>query len=114
VSELTVRDLRELYLLREVDRIRVKGKSQPVGVFEVLDHFGEGTPARDPSALEAFRSGLDEYRSRNWRQAQGAFEETLRRNPHDGLSRLYIERSAYFAAHPPPEDWDGVWVMKEK
>jgi len=114
VSELTVRDLREPHLLREVDRIRVKGKTRPVAVHEVLDHFGEGTPARDPAALESFRAGLEEYRSCNWQRARNAFAETLRLNPHDGLSRLYIERSSYFAANPPLEDWDGVWVMKEK
>jgi adenylate cyclase len=114
VSEFTVRDLREPHSLREVDRIRVKGKSQPVAVYEVLDHFGDGTPARDVSALDSFRAGLSEYRARSWRRAREAFEQTLRRNPHDGLSRLYIARCGYFAENPPAEDWDGVWVMKEK
>jgi adenylate cyclase len=114
ISESTVRELQGRYTLREVDKIRVKGKSRPVGVYEVLDHFGEKSLARDPELLERFCAGQERYRKGDWHAAHSVFEAILSRNPRDGVSRLYRERCLYFLEHPPASDWDGVWVMKDK
>jgi len=35
-------------------------------------------------------------------------------NPADKAARLYVERCGYLAAHPPGDDWNGVWVMESK
>jgi adenylate cyclase len=113
VSELTVRDLQRRYRLREVDRMQVKGKSLPVGVFEVLDHLDELEP-RLGDLLDAYGRALELYRKRTWREARDAFEAALALRPHDGPSRMYAQRCTYFLEHPPAPDWDGVWVMKDK
>jgi adenylate cyclase len=113
VSELTVRELRGRYRLREVDRMRVKGKSQPVGVFEVLDHLDGQVPALD-DVLAAYATSLEAYRRGAWREARESFEGVLRLRPDDGPSRMYAERCRHFLEHPPAPDWDGVWVMKDK
>ncbi|HSB61187.1 MAG TPA: adenylate/guanylate cyclase domain-containing protein, partial [Vicinamibacteria bacterium] len=114
VSEMTVREVKGSYTLREVDKIRVKGKLRPVGVFEVLDHFEEGGPERDPRLLRRFDEGVALYRRGEWTKARSAFEEALGHHPADPVARLYRERCGYFLEHPPPSDWDGVWVMKDK
>ncbi|MCM2257888.1 MAG: GAF domain-containing protein [Vicinamibacteria bacterium] len=114
ISEFTRAELRQTYLLREVDRMRVKGKSQPVGVYEVLDHL---PPERQPNVralLDVYGMGLDLYRRRDWGGAQAAFEEALDVAAGDGPSKLYLERCSWFLEHPPADDWDGVWTMKEK
>jgi adenylate cyclase len=111
VSEFTVRALRGRYSLREVDVIRVKGKSRPVGVFEVLDYL---ELPELPALLEAYAAGLSAYRDRDWRRARARFGEALGLRPQDGPARLYRERCDYFLEHPPGGDWDGVWVMKDK
>jgi adenylate cyclase len=111
VSELTVRQLRGDYRLREVDRIQVKGKSRPVAVYEVMDHLAG--PGLDEMAA-GFAQGVERYRSRDFAGARQSFERALRAVPADGPSRLYLERCDYFQVHPPPSDWEGVWVMKEK
>ena len=114
ISDSTALALKGAYLMRDVDKIRVKGKSQPVGVFELLDHMEPGEGARDPVVVKTFDAGLQCYRMRQWALAAAAFDEVLRLHEGDGLSTLYRDRCDYFTAHPPPDDWDGVWVMKEK
>lgn len=114
ISEFTVKELTGPYLLRQVDRIRVKGKNEPVGVYEVLDHLSEQDFPNITEVLQRFNSGLDLYRQKMWKQAQDIFQEALLLNPHDGVSKEYHKRCQYFQEHPPSDDWDGVWTMKDK
>ncbi len=114
VSELTVRALKNNYALREVDRIRVKGKYEPVAVFEVMDHYdAESFPNMNEVAY-LYESGLEHYKKRDFKTAEGIFEQALLLNGKDELSRHYRDRCRYFVEHPPAADWDGVWVMKDK
>ena len=114
ISEFTVRALKGSYRLREVDKIRVKGKNEPVGVFEVLDHLDPAEHPHLDEGLEIFRRGLSAYKKYDWRAAHKIFQQALKTNPRDGVSRLYAERCDYFLSHPPDASWDGVWVMKSK
>ncbi len=114
ISELTVDVLEREHLLREVDRIQVKGKAQPVAIFEVLDyHDAESFPGLE-QVLELWQRGLDAYHDKDWQGALEAFLGALEVNPDDAPSRMYAERCRAFQDTPPPEDWDGVWVMKTK
>jgi adenylate cyclase len=114
VSEYTYHKLRGTYRAREVDRLVVKGKTQPVGVYEILDYHTDETFPHLMDALNQFKFGLEEYRARRFEKAVGAFTEVLKLHGKDKPARLYIERSQHFIATPPPDDWDGVWVMHEK
>jgi adenylate cyclase len=114
ISENTFRKLRGTYRTREVDRVVVKGKREPAAVFEILDyHNDESFPNLRP-CLECYRDGLEEYRRRNWDKAQAAFTEASAHNPGDKLCSLYLARIAHMREQPPADDWDGVWVMKNK
>ena len=114
ISEFTVRHLKKAYRLREVDKIRVKGKKDPVGVFEVLDHLTDAEFPNPDATLELFNQGLRAYRRRDWSAAEQHFSRTWQQNSHDNVAKLYSERCAYFMSTPPPDDWDGVWDMKDK
>jgi len=114
VSENTVKRLKGTYRIREVDRVQVKGKTQSVGVFEVLDYHTEESYPNLPEAVNQFRDGLALYRKREWERAIARFEEALRLNPNENLCGMYIDRCAHFQEAPPGEDWDGGWVMKTK
>jgi adenylate cyclase len=114
VSDYTYKKLKGTYRSREVDRIVVKGKTQPVGVYEVLDYHTEETFPHLMEALNQFKFGLAEYRAKRFEKAIGAFTEVLKLHPKDKPAHLYVERSQHFIAAPPPDDWDGVWVMHEK
>ncbi len=113
-SEFTVRRLRGTYRLRELDRIVVKGKSQPVGIYELLDYHSEESFPNMSDALGLFRDALAKYRRRDFAGAGRLFGEALAAHPGDRAAQVYIERCAALAGSPPPDDWDGVWTMASK
>ncbi|MBL4719800.1 MAG: adenylate/guanylate cyclase domain-containing protein [Alphaproteobacteria bacterium] len=97
--------------IRELDIIRVKGENRPVPIFEALDHFDDDSFPNMDAAIEAFEKGLSLYRNRNWKEAMNAFSTALTLSAGDSPSRLYLERCLRYMATPPPENWDGIWVM---
>jgi adenylate cyclase len=113
VSEFTYRQLRGTYRVRELDLVIVKGKTKPVAIFEVMDYH---TPESYPNLIDAlghFRDGLAKYRAGNFAQAGELFARVAEINPADKAAKVYVERCAHLAEHPPA-DWHGVWVMEEK
>jgi len=64
--------------------------------------------------LKYYNIGLAAYKQRKWDDAIRSFEMALKLCPEDGPSGLYLERSKAFKETPPPEDWDGVYIMTEK
>jgi len=65
-------------------------------------------------AVEIYLKGLEEYRAKRWDAAIALFKQTLEVDPDDGPSQTYIDRCEDFKVLPPPENWDGVFVMKTK
>lgn len=114
ISEFTLRALRATYRTREVDRVVVKGKSEAVALYEVLDHHDESTFPHMIDALAAYRDGLALYRQQRWSDAVASFERARSLHPADQLPGVYVERCRHFVEHPPSSDWDGVWRMTEK
>ncbi|MDU0460855.1 MAG: adenylate/guanylate cyclase domain-containing protein [Geobacteraceae bacterium] len=93
------------FTFREVDRVRVKGKVQPIVMYELM--------IGDLDLLPSFEDALGKYRSRDFSGARAIFEElSVTRN--DGPSRLYLGRCDEYLASPPPDDWDGVYIAKGK
>ena len=114
ISEFTQNKLKGIYALRELDRIVVKGKTEPVSIFEVLDfHDDETFPAR-MDVVGHFTEGLAHYRNTKFDDAIKSFKSALDANSEDVPSKLYIERCELFKVSPPPKDWSGEWVMTEK
>ena len=114
ISENTVRRLKGTYRIREVDRVQVKGKTQSVEVYEVLDYYTEETYPNLMEVVNHFRDGLALYRRREWDRAIARFDEALRLNPNEKLCGMYVERCVCFREEPPGDDWDGGWIMKTK
>jgi adenylate cyclase len=114
ISENTFRKLRGTYRTREVDRVIVKGKTDPASVFEILDYHTDETFPNLRECLECFREGLASYRRQQWDRAEAAFLEALEHSPGDELTRIYLQRVAQMRAHPPGDEWNGVWVMQTK
>ena len=114
VSESTVSRLRGTYRTRDVDLVVVKGKSKPVRVLEVLDYHDETTFPNLLDVVQYFNEGVQHYRRAGWHAAAQRFKRCLQLNPGDALSQTFIERCQIMQANPPPRDWNGTWVMKEK
>jgi adenylate cyclase len=114
ISESTFKKLKGTYRSREVDLVVVKGKTQPVAVYELLDYHTDESFPNAMKVLNWFGEGVKCYRKAKWDDAIHAFTEALELNPGDFASRMYIERCEHLKQTPAPEGWDGVWVMKSK
>jgi adenylate cyclase len=92
----------------------VKGKTEPVSVYEVLDHHTDETFPNIMDVVSYFNEGMQHYRAARFEKAIGQFSRALGCNPNDKLSALYIERCRHLSRHPPGDSWNGVWIMTHK
>lgn len=113
IGEGTYEAVKQEMLCRELDLIRVKGKNQPVRLFELMALRAKANQTQDLLAT-AFASGLEAYRSRRFEEAEKLFRTCLDLEPQDGPSQVFIERCRLLRNDPPPEGWDGVFTMKTK
>jgi len=95
------------FTFRELDLVRVKGKTEPVAIFEPV---GLSTELDDGSRreLESYREALAAYRRQEWDVAQGILESLCRESERK-LYRIYLDRIASYRLDPAPPDWDGVF-----
>ncbi|HOU77742.1 MAG TPA: adenylate/guanylate cyclase domain-containing protein, partial [Syntrophales bacterium] len=114
ISENTYKRLRGTYRIRQVDSVVVKGKTEPVGVFEVLDYHSAESFPNLMESVNHFQEGLQSYRRQQWEGAITSFRKALGKNPADEICRMYIDRCELLKKNPPQEGWDGVWIMDSK
>jgi adenylate cyclase len=112
ISEATYRQVADHFVCRDLDNIRVKGKLQPVGIYEVLGPV-EDQPKYD-LLLQGFTDAMSAYRSQRWQEAAGKFGVLLSSYPDDGPTQIFLQRALDFMEKAPDPDWDGVYVMKTK
>ena len=119
VNESTYSEVqKDGFLFRELDIIRVKGKLQPVKIYELVGKTGELEKQPDYAELQerlrCFTAARVLYSKRQWEQAQQAFQAILERFPGDGPSRMYWKRCQEYLFDEPPAGWDGVFTMTHK
>jgi len=112
ISEATYRQVAHQFVCRDLDRIRVKGKLQPVGIYEVLD-VAENSSSY-AALLQGFNDAMSAYRGQEWQEAAGKFGVLLTSYPDDGPIQIFLQRALDFMEKAPDQDWDGVYVMKTK
>lgn len=64
--------------------------------------------------LSFFSEGRKCYKLMDFGKAKEYFAKALRIDPDDGPSKVYLARCKHYIESPPPEDWDGVFVMTTK
>jgi adenylate cyclase len=111
-SEFTVAQVPD-FVFRELDRVRVKGKDEPVGIYEPVCPAGQEGEAL-AGELRRYAEAVAQYRDQQWDVAQAQFLDLQKRHPERYLYRMYAERVDYFRENPPGEDWDGVFTFKTK
>ena len=113
ISDFTFKKLKGTYRIRYIDDVVVKGKTEPVGVHEVLDYHTEKTFPNLMDVVNHFNEGRKKYISGDFDKAVTSFKECLKINSEDKLSETYINRCNQLISEKP-KNWDGVWVMKSK
>jgi adenylate cyclase len=112
VGEVTAQAVPE-FVYREVDRVRVKGKVQPVAIFEPLGLVGE-VSAGVLDELKLFNQALRMYRKQDWDAAELQLLSLRNMSPQTKLYQVYADRVAYFRKVAPGENWDGAFDFKTK
>ena len=113
ISDYTYHKLKGTYQIRYIDDVVVKGKTEPVGVREVLDYHNDMSFPNLMDTVNHFNEGRELYKKGSWDKAIKSFKECLRANPKDKLSDTYIDRCSIMKKENPKQ-WDGVWMMTSK
>jgi len=112
ISEYTYEKTKHLFFCRELDQVRVKGKTQPVKIYELIGR--DGVPDNVREAIDFFHQGLSCYRRQDWNRAKEFFQKTLSVNPKDKTASIYLDRCQACSMAGLPSDWDGVFVCEAK
>jgi adenylate cyclase len=112
VSESTYLAAKEHFVFREIDRIKVKGKTHPVTIYELLD-WGRNESLYTERIVR-FSEAITAYRRQQWDEAIELFKKIATKFPEDGPAETFIARSQELMEAPPEPDWDGVYTMKTK
>lgn len=113
LSEYTHALAKDEIEVREVDLITVKGKNEPVRIFELLSMKGELNDKKK-KIKHAFEKGLKFYRQQRWQQAKESFRQVLNIDEKDGPARVFLERCDQLQKEELPQDWDGVFKLQTK
>jgi len=100
------------FVLRELDRVRVKGKDKPVGIYEPLGRIGQVT-AETIEDVQRWNEALQAYRAQDWDRAEKLLSNLAHNRPHY-LYDLYATRIVRYRENPPGADWDGVTTFETK
>lgn len=113
-SKSTYKATKDKFLYRELDRIRVVGKTIPITIYEPMASKNSSIPDDIKNLTNTFHNGLTTYRNQDWHKAYEHFESLCEAYPNDNPAQIYKERCLFFVDNPPASNWDGVFIRKEK
>jgi adenylate cyclase len=114
ISETTYKSCADRIWTRELDRIQVKGKNQPISIYEVYGLRSDPLSASHEQIIELYHKGRDFYHQMKFGKAIGLFGEVLELDKLNKAASLHLGRCQHFLTNPPANDWDGVWRFTEK
>jgi len=118
IADSTYQPVKDKIVVRDLDNVRVLGKSEPVKVFELISEIGQ-EPEKYKKILPVYHEALDLYKNQEWQKAIEAFKasdalEDMFPGRKTNPSRIYIPRCEHFLDNPPGDNWDGVWTLTSK
>ena len=114
ISENTYQYVKDKIIVRELDLLVVMGKSEPIRVYELIGLEEEALSEEKLQLVKLYTNALAHYRRREFDDAIKGFESVLQINTNDFPSQLYIERSYLYKKSPPPENWNGLFILHTK
>lgn len=112
ITEAVFERLNGAFICRELDFITVKGKTEPVRIYEILQKKGDAA-VKIYEIRDLFERGLNAYRCQNWDKAENAFKQCVELY-NDMPSVIFLDRIRHFRKSPPEKNWDGVFNLKIK
>lgn len=113
IGETTYKLSKEVVFARKLDLIQVKGKAQPVLVYQLLA-LNKDVDDVLRGRKVFYEKGFDLYLQRKWSEAIQFFKKVIEFDPTDLQAKIFIQRCMYFKEHPPAKDWNGVYILSQK
>ena len=107
-------DEKENLLIRKIDTVMVKGRKQPVTIYELFNSDSPDVQYAKKTVMQSLEEPLSLYRQRKWIEAEQLFTDLARNQPLDSLPTIYVERCQNLLENSPSDDWAGVHVFNEK
>ncbi len=107
ISESTYSEVKEKFLCRKLDLVKVKGKKIPIAIYELCEND-------DKKIIRLYEIALSLYLKRDFEKAGKAFAKVLKNSSKDVATINLIARCIEYKKHPPKKDWDGSYEMKTK
>jgi adenylate cyclase len=112
IGQTTAERVRDKFVLRQLDLLRVKGKAIPAAVYQLL---AEGSADADTALLvHSYQSAFQKYQAQDWDAAERILLDVLSKFQDDGPSKVLLHRVQAFRYESPGQDWDGVYIAKDK
>lgn len=112
ITEAVYSKLKDSFICRELDFMTVKGKTEPVRIYEILQAANKGSEKLE-DIKKLFEKGLELYRQQDWDESEKYFRICAQKY-NDMPSIVFIDRIIHFKNNPPAKDWDGVFKMEMK
>ena len=113
ISEHTKEKIGEEFFTREIDTIRVKGKTQAIRIYELLDRvLINDEPFR--RCIEHYAEGLRHYKNGEFRDAIISFQSGQSFKSDDGPTNTFIKKCDNYIVSPPKGVWDGITILEFK
>lgn len=113
IGESTYKLVKDKFITRELDVIRVKGKSEPTRVFELISSVGDKKAEDAIDQMDLYFQGLALYRLKSFEAAHDYFKRSYEKL-EDHPSKVYMHRCEFYLINPPGQNWDGVFEFKTK
>ena len=107
ISENTLQEMEDAFPVRELSRVAVVGRKEPVTVYEPMP---ETEFIEKGEVLSVFATGLKAFYAGEFTEAEKIFQSNAGSDPASGC---YAEKCRELL-ESPPENWTGVWVMTSK
>lgn len=114
ISENTYQPCANKVVVRELDKIIVKGRTKPVSIYELVGLQDETISDTKLQVISLYKEGRELYLKRDFARAIGKFAEVMATDPTNKAADLHMQRCQHWLRTPPPEDWQGVWKLTEK
>jgi adenylate cyclase len=116
ISENTFKPCQDNIWARELDYIRVKGRSEPVAIYELVGLRSDAVSREKLQLIEHYHQGREYYLNRQFKYARGEFTKVLGVDNQDKAAMLHLLRCQHWLQSPPTDlEWDqGVWTFEEK
>ncbi|MBH8575259.1 GAF domain-containing protein [Nostocaceae cyanobacterium CENA369] len=116
ISQNTFHPCQENIWARELDFIRVKGRNEPVSIYELVGLRSDPISSEKLQVIEHYHKGREYYLKRDFNRARAEFALVLAADNQDKAAMLHLLRCQHWLQSPPTDfDWDdGVWTFNEK